>query len=175
MGMVLVKWCWRLSEGTILRGPLMDSAMGGKMGFPVPCESVLSCVCMGSVPVFSRPGACDTQLFQSIEVHRFSGPPIENIKKSEVFCVFAQWFLFPFPFLPLSSFSLFPALSFFALSFSLYIFVLFIYRSSRPRFPLALAFFRGRRQLPQAGEVRRPRRARRRGGCGWLVSLSIDP
>ena len=35
--------------------------------------------------------------------------------------------------------------------------------------------FRGRRQLPQAGEVRRPRRARRRGGCGWLVSLSIDP
>ena len=23
----------------------MDSAMGGKMGFPVPSESVLSCVC----------------------------------------------------------------------------------------------------------------------------------
>ena len=113
-------------------------------------------VCVGSVPVFSRPGAGETQLFQSIEVHSFSGPPIENIKKSEVFCVFAQWFLFPFPFLPLSSFSLFPALSFFALSFSLSIFVLFIYRSSRPRSPLALAFFRGRRQLPQAGEVRRP-------------------
>ena len=41
--------------------------------------------------------------------------------------------------------------------------------------PLVFIYFPGRRQLPQAGEVRRPRRAPRRGGCGWLVSLSIDP
>ena len=48
MGMILVKWCCRLSQGMILGGPLMDSAMGGKMGLPVPSEIVLSCVCVGS-------------------------------------------------------------------------------------------------------------------------------
>ena len=35
-GTVFLEWCPRLSEGTILRGQFMDSAMDGKMGFPVP-------------------------------------------------------------------------------------------------------------------------------------------
>ena len=96
---------------------------------------------------------------------------VENMKDNKVFYAFAYWILFAFLFLQFSSLSLFPAFSFLALSFSFR----FLYRSSRSRSPLALTFFRGRRQLPQAGEVRRPRRARRRGGCGWLVSLSLDP
>ena len=37
-----------------------------------------------------------------------------------------------------------------------------LHRSSRPRSPFCADFFRGRRQLPQAGEVRRPRT----GPCG---------
>ena len=36
MGMVFWKWCPRLGEGALLRCPLMDSAMAGKIGFPVP-------------------------------------------------------------------------------------------------------------------------------------------
>ena len=58
---------------------------------------------------------------------------------------FYRFIVFRFP--PLSSFS--PSLSLSLSSFS-------FYRSSRPRSPLALTFFRGRRQLPQVGEVRRP-------------------
>ena len=42
-------------------------------------------------------------------------------------------------------------------------------RSSRFRSPLALTLFRGRRQLPQAGEVRRPRGPAWRA-CGWRQS-----
>ena len=79
---------------------------------------------------------------------------LENMKENDAFGAFAGRSLLPFPFLPLSRFSVFPAFSFFALSFSLSSFSL--YRSSRSRSPFALTFFRGRRQLPQAGEVRRP-------------------
>ena len=82
------------------------------------------------------------------------------------------WLLSPFyrfivfRFSPLSSFSLFPALSFFALSFSLYIFVLFIYRSSRPRPPWR--FFGG------GGSCRRQGKSAAPEGLAawwmWLVS-----
>ena len=144
-------------------------------------------VCVGSVPVFSRPGAGKTQLFpfgikdsansgfRSLKFFfrsiAFFNPLIfialqgglENMKEKDVFGAFAGRSLFPFPFLPLSRFS--PSLSF---SLSLSSFSL--YRSPRSRSPLALTFFRGRRQLPQAGEVRRPLVGARREvlvGSGW--------
>ena len=63
----------------------------------------------------------------------------------------AGYFFFP-PLLSLDP------LVFISLSLSLSSFSL--HRPSRPRSPFALTFLRGRRQLPQAGEVRRPRRAR---------------
>ena len=68
--------------------------------------------------------------------------------------------------LSLSSVSLFLALLV-SLSLSLSLSSFPLYRYSRHCSPFALTRFRGRRQLPQAGEVRRPQGGRR----GELVAL----
>ena len=91
---------------------------------------------------------------------QMAAPSGRHREENDAFCAFARWSqrallrcrIFFLPSITFSrSLGLYLSLS--LSSFSLH-------RPSRPRSPFALTFLRGRRQLPQAGEVRRPRRAR---------------